>query len=185
LTFQVKSSRKTRKIRSSNGNSSEAAVLLNQESYVRLLPQVIGYRIGNQAQSEILTFGGQIRVEDFWSTEALIDELEDHIVQVRDQQQHLSTSFSNTRKYLHRAIEVITNWSKVEQTQQPHQFIFNLSDILRIDQRLAAELVDLDRTTPSTLAYVLHEVVKRLFGMVSAHWFYESAAEEIEVVIQP
>lgn len=145
----------------------------------------MGYRVGSQGQTQIQSVRGQIQVQDFWTTEALIDQLEGHIVRIRDQQQHLPTSsFSDTRKYLHHAVEVITNWSKVEQTQQPHQFIFSLLDILQ-NERLAAELVDLSRTAPSTLAYVLHEVVGRLFTMVSAGWFYESAAEEIKVVLEP
>ena len=36
------------------------------------------------------------------------------------------------------------------------------------DGRLAAELIDLRSTAPSTLAYALHKVVARIFDMVSA-----------------
>jgi hypothetical protein len=183
LTVQIASPKKKRRSRKSK--LAAGAVQAKKESHVTLLPKVIGSHVVSQGQTEILDVQGQIQVQDHWTTEALIEKLEAHIVQVRNQQPYSpASSFSDTRKYLRHAIEVITNWSKVEQTHRNHQFIFNLSDIL-LNERLAAELVALGRTAPSTLAYVLHEVVRRLFGMVSARWFYESAGEEIKVVLQP
>jgi hypothetical protein len=123
--------------------------------------------------------GGQIQVEELWTTEALIDKLGSWIIQVKEPKS-TGSSFYN-RKYLNCATAIITNWSKVEQNNQRHQFIFFLSDILPNNGRLAAELIDLGRTAPSTLAYVLHAVVQRLFEMVASGWFYQSAAEEIQV----
>jgi hypothetical protein len=83
------------------------------------------------------------------------------------------------------ATAVITNWSRIEQNNQRHQFVFFLSDIVTNDNRIAAELIDLGHTAPPTLAYVLHKVVERLFELVGASWFYQSASVEIQVRFDP
>lgn len=155
-----------------------------QGYYSPLLPELIGVCIGSQEnQPGILTQGGQIHSKDLWTTEALIDELAMHIIQIKEEQSlSPANSFCYGLKYLDCAVALITNWSKVEQNNQRHQFIFFLSDIVTNDGgRLAAELVDLSRTTPSTLCYVFHKVVEHIFKMVGAAWFYESARQEIQV----
>jgi hypothetical protein len=187
MTFQGVSPTRSKKM-SSNRNkcSFTRRVIKNntQESCPPLLPEITGIRVGSQAKKdEILTNGGQIQVEELWTTEALIDKLESWLIQVKEPNS-TGSSFYN-RKYLNCATAIITNWSKVEQNKGHHQFVFFLSDILPNNDRLAAELIDLSRTAPSTLAYVLHKVVQRLFEMVSAGWFYQSAAEEIQVRIDP
>jgi hypothetical protein len=184
-TFRIPSP-KRKKPSVKDKSSSAEAVRGKQECSVPLLPEVRDYHVESQRQTDKLTIGGQILVRDPCTTEALIDKLERCVVSVRDQEQDLPvSSFIYDRKYLNRAIAVIKDWSKVELNVQHHQFIFNLSDIRRSDQRLVAELIDLDRTASSTLSRALHEVVKRLFSMVSAGWFYESAAEEIQVIFEP
>lgn len=84
---------------------------------------------------------------------------------------------------MNHAAEVIANWSKIEQNNGNHEFVFSISDILTRDDRLAAELIDLGCTTTSTLAYILHKVVERIFEMIGASWFYQSASKEIQVTI--
>lgn len=148
----------------------------------------MGIRVGTQEQQhEILTKGGQIQTKGLWTTEALVDKLKSHIIEVNEegkqQKPYSLGSLFYDSKYLNRTVAVITNWSKIEQNRKHHEFVFSISDILTNDGRLAAELVDLSRTAPSTLAYVLHKVVEHLFDMVSSTWFYQSAAEEIKVRI--
>jgi hypothetical protein len=57
-----------------------------------------------------------------------------------------------------------------------------MSDIKKI---VANEIRELEKEASTTLAYVLREVVKRLFANVSASWFYESVCDEIEVMLKP
>ena len=128
-----------------------------------------------------------------WTTEAIIDDLEQCIVRVKEESQQplFDSSFSYDLKYLNRTVYLIANWSKMEQNLQPHQFIFNLSDLMNNDDgnddrnKLVVELVDLHGAAPSSLANVLHQVLKRLFSRISASWFYESACKDIEVVLSP
>jgi hypothetical protein len=188
LTSQISSSQRRRS--SNKRKSSSRSVNSNKRgSYVPLLPELIGIRAGSQwhRQAEILGKGGQIQTKELWTTEALVDELENHIIQVKEEQQPNSSgsSFSFDRKYLNRAVAIIANWAKIEQNNQHHQFVYFLSDIMTNDVRIAAELIDLDRTAHSTISYVLHKVVERLFGLVSASWFYQSASEEIQVRLDP
>jgi hypothetical protein len=188
LTLQLASLQRERS--SDNRKTASAASIRRRssklEGYVPLLPEIIGIRIGSQGQPEILTKGGQIQTKELWTTEALVDNLVSRIIQVKEENElpNLTRSpFLYDRKYLNCAVAVIVNWSKIEQNNQRHQFVFFLSDIITNDGRLAAELIDLGRTTPSTLAYVLHKVVERLFDMVGASRFYQSASEKIQVRI--
>jgi hypothetical protein len=185
LTSQISSSQRRRS--SNKRKSSSRSVNSNKRgSYVPLLPDIIGIRERSQAeQPEILTQGGQIQSTDLWTTESLVDKLTSHIIQVKEEnkQPNSTGSSSYDRKYLNCAVAVITNWSRIEQNHQHHQFVFSLSDIMTGDGRLTAELIDLRSTASSTLAYALHKVVARIFDMVSASWFYQSASEEIKVRI--
>jgi hypothetical protein len=180
LTSQISSSQRRRPSNKRSVNNNKRG------SYVQLLPDIIGIRKRSQAeQPEILTHGGQIQSTDLWTTESLVDKLTSHIIKVKEENQQPNSTGSSSydRKYLNCAVAVITNWSKIEQNHQHHQFVFFLSDIMTGDSRLTAELIDLRSTAPSTLAYVLHKVVARIFDMVSASWFYQSASEEIKVRI--
>ena len=188
MTSQISSSQRSR---SSNKRKSPSRSVNSSKwgNYVPLLPDIIGISAGSQwnQQDEILTQGGQILANELWTTESLVDKLTSHIIQVKEEnkQPNSTGSSSYDRKYLNCAVAVITNWSKIEQNHQRHQFVFSLSDIMTGDGRLTAELIDLRSTAPSTLAYALHKVVARIFDMVSASWFYQSASEEIKVRFDP
>jgi hypothetical protein len=189
LTSQISSSQRRR---SSNKRKSPSRSVNSSKrgNYVPLLPDIIGISAGSQwhQQDEIITQGGQILANELWTTESLVDKLTSHIIQVKEEenkQPNSTGSSSYDRKYLNCAVAVITNWSKIEQNHQHHQFVFSLSDIMTGDGRLTAELIDLGRTAPSTLAYVLHKVVQRLFELVGASWFYQSASVEIQVRFDP
>lgn len=121
---------------------------------------------------------GFIKYRPVWTAEKLVDELENYIVRIKEdkQQQH-------ERKYLQHAVQVIADWTKLTDSDKPHVFVFDLSDFSK-DEMIATEIYNLSRSDPSTLAHVLHKIVERLFTMVSARWFYESAAEEIQVVLK-
>jgi len=157
-------------------------------STVPLIPEIARIRVQGQ-EDEIITQGGQIQVQDLWTTEALIDRLRIYIIQVKEEKKQpdspRSSSFRYDRKYLNCAVAVIEDWSKVERTNRPPEFTFYLSDILASDKRLVAELIDLGNTSPTTISYVLHKVVEWLFEMVGVGWFYQSAAEDIKVRIEP
>jgi hypothetical protein len=130
-------------------------------------------------------FSASIQVE-LWTPEALIDRLKSLIIQVKEEkQQQPPTRFPYDRKYLNKALELIENWSNIEQANESHVFIFHLSDLLRSDGKLVAELVDLANRAPSMLDDVLHKVLEWLFGLVCASWFYQSAAEDIQVRFDP
>jgi hypothetical protein len=114
-----------------------------------------------------------------WTTQKLIDELENYIVRIKGEQQQ-----QQQRKYLQRAIKDITYWTQINDSGKPHVFVFDTIDFAK-DEMISTELYNLSRSNPSTLEYVLHEVVARLFAMISSKWFYESAAEEIKVILKP
>jgi hypothetical protein len=189
MTLQLGSiqrKRSSNKSKPSPAGSVNTSSSSKQQSYVPLLPQVRGIHIGIHGQVEILSKGGQIQTKEHWTTEALVDELKNHILQVKEknqQQCNSQGSYFYGRKYLNLAVEFIANWSKVAQNNQHHEFVFYISDIMTDDGRLAAELIDLSHTTPSTLAYVLHKVVGSIFEMIGASWFYQSASEETMVRI--
>jgi hypothetical protein len=165
---------------------SHGSVQNKDVSNVPLIPEIAGIRAGTQGpEDEIITQGGLIEVHDLWTTEALVDKLERCVIQIKEPNSESSNPSLYNRKYLNSATAVITNWSKVEQNNGHHEFVFFLSDILQNNGRLAAELIDLGRTAPSTLGYVLHKVVQRLFEIVAGGWFYQSAAEEIKVRFDP
>jgi hypothetical protein len=108
-----------------------------------------------------------------FTTEALIDELQYQALRVKN------ANGPTGRKYLDHVTRFISDWSRVEKTKgKHHEFIFNLSDF---NAELKDELTELSHDTPSTLSRVLHGALKRLFCDVSAEWFYESAADEMEV----
>ena len=170
--------------RSSNNRKSSDGVVRSsskQESHFPLLPKIVGIHVGSQV--EVLAKGGQIQTKELWTTETLVDKLESCIIQAKEPNSLASSSYN--RKYLNCATAVITNWSRIEQNNQRHQFVFFLSDIVTNDNRIAAELIDLGHTAPPTLAYVLHKVVERLFELVGASWFYQSASVEIQMRFDP
>jgi hypothetical protein len=79
---------------------------------------------------------------------------------------------SNTilyRKYIIRAEKLAGAYCN----DGPNIFVINLVDLT---ERLQAELIDLQaaKNSRSTLAYVLHSVVGRIFALASLAWFYES-----------
>jgi hypothetical protein len=81
----------------------------------------MGCHVGSQGKTEILAVRSQIQVQDPLATGALIDKLEYRTVQ----HQYLPTSSFSDRKDLNHAIAVITNWPKLEQNHQRHQFILS------------------------------------------------------------
>jgi hypothetical protein len=149
-----------------------------------------------------VTKGGLVDIGgEFWSTEKLADELfyclakkepEPELVCVPsgsndnysnniDLLEHYESK--NTilyRKYIIRAEKLAGSYLK----DKANIFVINLSDL---DERLQAELLDLQRTKSSrdTLSQVLHSVVGRIFALASLAWFYESASEEIKVILEP
>lgn len=84
------------------------------------------------------------------------------------------------RKYIIRAEKLAGSYLE----DKPNIFVINLSDL---DERMQAELLDLQRTKSSreTLSRVLHSVVGWIFALASLAWFYESANEEIKVILEP
>ena len=84
------------------------------------------------------------------------------------------------RKYIIRAEKLAGAYHN----DRPNIFVINLVDLT---ERLQAELIDLQTAKNSrrTLAYVLHSAVGRIFAMASLAWFYESACEEIKVILEP
>lgn len=115
-----------------------------------------------------------------WTIEKLIDEVENYVVRIKEEEE--GKQHKSSRKYLQRAVEVITNWTRINDSNGPHFFVFDIADFAK-DAMIAAELYNLSKIDPSALAYVLNEIVKRLFSMVSSRWFYESASKEIQVVL--
>jgi hypothetical protein len=131
-------------------------------------------------------------MKDSWTKERLIDELTKQLIRIDDKpicnctgsdgqldisKELRQSSVWYNKKYLLRAQRAIATYCH----PVPIVFVINLFDLTN---RLKAELVDLV-SSKGTLSYVLYSVVQRIFAAVSSNWFYESAAEEIEVVIQP
>jgi hypothetical protein len=84
------------------------------------------------------------------------------------------------RKYIIRAEKLTGAYCN----GRPNIFVINLVDLT---ERLQAELIDLQTAKNSRriLAYVLHSVVGRIFGLASLAWFYKSACEEIQMILEP
>jgi hypothetical protein len=124
-----------------------------------LIPEIGSIRVGSEGQEdEIITKGGLIQVDDLWTTEALTDRVKSCIIQVKEQKSQSpgsSLQFPYDRKYLNYAVDLIETWTKIEQANQSHTFVFHLSDLLTGDSRIVAELIDLNNTTPTTIAYIL------------------------------
>ena len=109
--------------RSSNNRKSSDGVVRSsskQESHFPLLPKIVGIHVGSQV--EVLAKGGQIQTKELWTTETLVDKLESCIIQAKEPNSLASSSYN--RKYLNCATAVITNWSRIEQNNQRHQFVF-------------------------------------------------------------
>jgi len=81
------------------------------------------------------------------------------------------------RKDLIRTEQLVLSYSNL----RPPVFVINLSDLT---DRLKAELIDL-QYCKSTLRDVLHAVIERIFAAKSSSWFYQSAAAEIQVRLDP
>jgi hypothetical protein len=167
-----------------------------------LLPQVVGIRWISDDVFELITEGGSINVEgEFWSTEKLTDELYYCLATKEPEPQLVTISCANDenscgksidlmehyeskntllyRKYIIRAEKLVGAYCE----GKPTIFVINLADLT---ERLQAELIDLmTANSKRTLSHVLHLAVARVFALASLAWFYESAREEIEVVLQP
>ena len=130
--------------------------------------------------------------KDSWTTEALIDRFTDYIIRVRN-----NNNNNNNNKYLTRVADFIgtSDWSD----GLKNTFRFDIADILFCSEntdgeRTTYELMDLYTNTSSSsspprmeLDYVLHQVLKRLFALCSASWFFDSAetAGQISVRLMP
>jgi hypothetical protein len=165
-----------------------------------LLLQVVGIRHISNKELQLVTKGGLIDIGgEFWTTEKLVDQLfytlakkeavpEIVIVPSNSNgtdsidllEQYESPKTLLYRKYVIRAERVAGSYSE----DKANIFVINLSDL---DERLQAELLDLQRTKSGrdTLSLVLHSAVDRIFAMASLAWFYESAREEIKVILEP
>jgi hypothetical protein len=167
-----------------------------------LLQQVIGMCTNSEGQLELVTSGGSVDIEgEHWTTEKLADkvffclakkEAEPELVTIPGAnndnchkdvdllEQYESSDTLLYRKYIIRAEELASSYS----ADKANFFVINLSDL---DERLQAELLDLQRTKSSieTLSRVLHPAIARVFALASLAWFYDSAREEIEVALQP
>jgi hypothetical protein len=163
---------------------------------IPVLPQVTGY---DATINSVICAGSEksIPMRDFWSKECLIDEFTQRLLKIiaksefgiicndTNSSSQMYTSEEefergnclSRRKYLIRAQRAIATYCD----GKPIIFVVNLSDLT---DRLKAELIDLTQCK-SLLGDMLHSVVQRIFAAVSSNWFYESAAEEIEVLIQP
>jgi hypothetical protein len=129
------------------------------------------------------------------TTEALKDKLTDCII-----------CKNNRGKYLNKAVAVLYDWYSIEnephegeaeeaegtEGHQNHVFKFQIGDILEANCKEEGldviceffELIDREHAE-STFDSVLRETVRRLFQLISASWFYESAANEITVELTP
>jgi hypothetical protein len=167
-----------------------------------LLPQVIGIRANSGGKFELVTVGGLVDIRgEHWTTGELVDKLfyclakkeaEPELITIpatgsyscsKDVDLLEQYESSNTllyRKYIIRAEKVAGPYSE----DKANIFVINLSDL---QERLQAELLDLQRTKSSrdTLSHVLHSAVSRIFALASLAWFYESAREEIKVILEP
>jgi hypothetical protein len=166
-----------------------------------LLPQVVGIRWISDDVFEIITEGGSINVGDeFWTMKKIADELFYCLTKKQAEPEFATIPAANNdnchkdvdlleqyeskntllyRKYIIRAEKLAGAYSK----DRPIIFLINLADLT---ERLQAELIDLmTANSKRTLSHVLHSVVARLFALARLAWFYESAREEIEVVLQP
>lgn len=124
--------------------------------------------------------------------ETLIDKLADLIIHVKSSR---ISRYHDKRKYLTRTAEFITtsDWSD----NKTNIFSFELSNIsairdddcesniINVGDRIISELVQLYKTAPSTLDYVLRETLRCLFEMLSASWFFKSARKQIHVELMP
>jgi hypothetical protein len=129
---------------------------------------------------------------NYWTTQTLTDKLLDSI-----------TCKNNRSKYLAKAVAVIYNWTKIEieeregeeegeQHRQNHLITFELGDILNANcsedgRNVVYELNSLinEGHIEYVLDIIMRKSVKRLFEMISAGWFYESAANQIGVEVIP
>jgi len=165
-----------------------------------LLPQVIGINANSEGQLELVTSGGLVDIAgEFWTTEKLTDELF-HCLAKKEAVPEIVTVLCNSngtdsvdlleqyegpktllyKKYIIRAEKFVGAYCN----DKANNFIINLYDL---DDRLQAELLDLQRTKNSrdTLSRVLHSVVDRIFALASLAWFYGSARQEIKVILEP
>ena len=197
----------TDNVTTSAGKSTNAGFKLSKKKRNRrskpLLPQVVGIHANSEGQLELATSDGLIDIGgDFWTTEKLIDELFYCLARIEAEPKLVTVPCTNGenpscktidllgeyessttllyRKYIIRAEKLAGSYLG----DKPNIFAINLSDL---DERLQAELLDLQRTKSSreTLSLVLHSAVARIFALASLAWFYESALEEIQVILEP
>lgn len=168
-----------------------------------LLSQVIGIRLKDDEELGLVTTVGLVDVSgEYWTTETLADELfyclvkkeaEPELISIRcanNEGQHsksidLSELYESSKTLLYgKCIILAEQLASTYDNNKPIIFVINLSDL---PDRLKAELIDLQSTKSSraTLAYVLHSAVARIFALACLSWFYESAFQEIKVILQP
>ena len=168
-----------------------------------LLPQVIGIRTNSEGQLELATSGGLIDIGGgFWTTEKLIDELFYCLARIQAEPELVTLPCTNHENPSCRTMDLLEEYESsttllyrkyiisaeklagTYRNDRPNIFVINLVDLT---ERLQAELMDLQTAKNSrrTLAYVLHSIVGRIFALASLAWFYESACEEIKVILEP
>lgn len=188
--------------KSSNARSKLSKKKRNTRSKP-LLSQVIGIHANSEGQLELASSDGLIDIGgEFWTTEKLIDELFYCLARIEAEPELVTVPCTNDenpscrtidlleeyessttllyRKYILRAEKLAGSYLR----DKTNIFVINLSDL---DERLQAELLDLQRTRSSryTLSYVLHSAVGRVFALASLAWFYKSARAEIKVILEP
>jgi hypothetical protein len=168
-----------------------------------LLPQVIGVYPNSDGELGLVTADGLVDVGDeHWATEKLVDDLLYCLVKKEAEPKlvtipcannessycksiDLSEQYESNNTLLYRKYIICAKRSASTYcNERPIIFVVNLADL---PDRLKAELIDLQATKSNrtTLAYVLHSAVARIFAMASLRWFYESASQEIKVILQP
>jgi hypothetical protein len=168
-----------------------------------LLPHVTGIRKVSDNEFHLIIKDGLVDIGgEFWTTERLADELfycmaitkaEPELVNIpsiNDEnscgkstdllEEYESSTTLLYRKYIIHAEKLAGEYCN----DKLNIFRINLADLT---ERLQAELIDLQTTKNSrrAIACVLHSVVGRIFALASLAWFYESAREEIQVILEP
>ncbi len=161
--------------RSANNNSNK------QESYVPLLLELIGIRAGRQVNhAGVLAKGGQIQVEDLWTTEAFIDELFLCLAGVKE----IITNDESygkqitVRKYYRQARDLM-KWIPVAKPSP--RFVVYFSDLT---PNVKDRLDELARTYKDTLTYILKQSVGRIFENLDFDYYHLSIARNLKVRLE-
>jgi hypothetical protein len=160
--------------RLANNNSNK------QESYVPLLLELIGIRAGRQMNhAGVLAKGGQIQVEDLWTTEAFVDELFLCLAGVKEYVTNKENSKQVTvRKYYHQARNLM-KWIPIAKPSPP--FVIYISDLT---PNVKDRLDELARTYKDTLTYILKQSVGRIFENLDFDYYHLSIARNLKVGLE-